>query len=1601
MHVSPARIALLTGVSVSALGLACPALAATTTAPGVSHSVADTNVSDTLDISLVGDAGVKSVNNPAVAVVNSPATGSIVQQAAATGIAPPDGDVDALITNTGAAHVGATATASNAAGDATAFAQIFNPGLEQLGSGPGSLALAIDNQGALGIAAVANATADGIAKATASMSGTGGFGFAIYQSAYGGTAGATAIDASITNGASAAMSVLASANANGATATANANMELGIFQIGSKADTIAVSLTNDGALDLGVGANAVATVGGAAANATMFGGIAQVAFTADTATADLANAGSIDIAANAAATGPANATANASMSLGIGQSVLAASGAATLSNGTAGTINISANASANGGTAALANAVIGSALGSNAGIAQVVNATGAASVSLSNSGTINIAENANAVAASGGAVAHANVASAAASTQFAIQQSANGATAHASATNSGSISAGAIAVASGTGAATAFAQQGGLTQTAAGTIASANFSNAGTFAVAASASANGSRAGAELGAQGVVQRANGATATITADNSGSITVNGTAVANGALSAGALGVAGNGLVQRITTAGLATETLTNSGNASVAAVASAVAASGPANAHAVGYFALEQAIFAATTASQAMTNSGVASVVGSALASGAGAASATGHGYTAMFQTAVAGSANQAMTNSGSALASAKATAIANGSTTAGGAHVGAAFASASAYGIGQRVSAGTGVQSMVNDGVVDVGVHALASGVTAASADARATGAFQVAPTAVTQTFANDGSINVDVSAVAAAIPFTTGTGTTASTITSAAGNAHASAYGYYGFSFGGGTMAASVTNSGDISVTAAAAAPGFASASANGIVVSNATAGGLGSPLTGTLDNSGSVNVVASAAGGVTTTSHMTATTGGGSTTVTVTNPQSSAHAVGIALNGGVNTMTVTNSGTINVDAITANGGDAKATGVLVTANGAVAPVAGDVFTFTNDGGTIRVRESGDGGATWTRGMAIDVSASPNPSVINLVGDGNIYGNIDVNAGDTINVADGTTRFDGIINPEFLPAGGVTSATLDSGLFGEGTLNINAGGNFYLADPRVTGDPTMYDGAAYAFIDTLNMDPDGTLTFDLEPTSGGDQAPGTYPQVFADTANLAGTLLADVHPAGGLFADSYFWDNVIDANTLNGTFDQCALSGAYGSSPLLDFSGCIYDTGNNVDLGLTRVAFNAAGLGLTRNELAVATAIENVYDPGLTGSFANVLGQLFTLDQGNLAAAYDQMSGVEYPNYLHDVRNSQFVLNTFVNDQLDCSVEFGNGIQGCRDPRSGWRVWGMGAFDHGKLDSNANAIGYKADNWSGQLGVDYLAGNFSVGIFGGYRDLTVDFPDALVGSRAKANGWNVGLDATYDVGNFYVRGIGSFSWLNGDSRRDFHIGTLSGSASGHPDVDVLSFYGEAGARFDLGSSWVTPYVALDYTDMHLKAFEETGGIGANLGFDSQHENQTSGVIGLKWTGNLGGIVPEAKVAYRYDFKRDLGVDAYFVDAPAGADFRKVEDYKRGSILAGLSLAGTMGSNVTGRIGYLGEFNSDYTNHAVYGSLALHFGGPAAPPPPPPPAPAPPPPPPPPATQTCADGTVILATDTCPVPPPPPPPPAPAPERGM
>ena len=1469
--------------------------------------------------------------------------------------------------NDGTIDMSAVGNASAAQGSAFANADLTMIHQQAVGS-----LVTLTNNGLINGTASANAVAAAFASASATIDG-------ITQSATGATATAEFFNAGTVD-------LNAVANATGSAASAFANVSWALLQDVNATVTGHAIAANSGIIDARATAHANATAGAADATAVARGIFQDVSAGSGGAFAEIVNDGTLDVVGAVSATGDTFAGASA-FAYGASQVASATDGgdaSALFDNN--GIINVAATADAvsNGAAQALA-------LARHAALQQVTavaatDAAGRATASILNDGSISLAADAVATGTSAFALATANNVL----MQF-VSAQANGTepsgNATALITNEGTFNVNGSAAAMATGNATALAIVGGRLFGVAvvvqdvdseGGDALASFNNAGTANIAANATATGAAASGRgfinrgifqvVTAAGTGIGLGGGDAIAEIANDGVLSLTAAGVANAAMgpaiAAAAVGTffGGGGVIDQNawSESGDAEVMLVNSGILAMTAAATAVADAGAARATGFAYGVVQDATALNGSATVSVLNSGsmTLAAIGNAVGSGNAFASMTAVGVDQSASAGAAATGLVSFDNTGSFAVTAvgNATAADNVFDTVTDPAAAAATAFAAAVGVTQNAIGGNA--QVFNSGTLEVAASAHAAGVTLADAVADAVGVRQAADGV--GMFQNSGEFAVTASALAAAT----------------AGTATASAVGYFGSAIGAGSATFDVVNGGNMAVDALAESPGIANALATGIGIS-ATG-----TLAGTVSNSGNLSVVASALGGPVATP----------TLATATTPGSFASALGISLNSGLNTMVVTNSGAINVDAIT-GGGVANATGVLVTATGLGVP-AGDLFTFVNDGGTIVVRESVDGGATWTRGMAIDVATAPNPSVINLLGDGAIYGSIDIAATDEINVQAGDTYLDGIINPEFLPVGGVTAADLDTGLFGEGVLNIDTGGNLILADPRITGDPDMYDGPAYAFVETLNMGATGSLTYELQPSAGGTQPVGTYPQVFTNVANLDGTLVADITTPNGLFADSYFWNNVIDAVTRNGTFDACLIGAPYNLTPLLDLN-CIYDGANNVDLGLERVAFNGIG-GLTRNQDAVATALEAVYSTTLTGDFADLVAELFLLDDGDLVDAFDQLSGVEYANYLNAVRNNSFLVNSVVSDQIDCAIHI-RGIDECRVPENRGRIWATGIYNDVEHESDDNAIGYDAQNWSAMVGGDYRWGNFSLGAFVGYRDLDVDYPDALVGSRISADGWQIGLYGAYDVGNFYIRGIGSYANLNGESERRMSIGTISAIATGSPDLSVWSFYGEAGGRFDLGNSWITPYIAIDRTSLELSDFAEGGGLGGNLEFDEQSESQTSGIIGLKWAGNWGGIIPEAKVAYRHDFTDDFGVDARFLGI-GGSDFRKFEEYDDGSIIAGLSIAGALGSNFMGRLGYQGRFNDDVRDHGIWGSLTYLFGAP--PPPPPPSPPSPPPPPPPPATKTCPDGMVVLATEPCPAPPPPPPPPPPAPERG-
>ena len=115
-----------------------------------------------------------------------------------------------------------------------------------------------------------------------------------------------------------------------------------------------------------------------------------------------------------------------------------------------------------------------------------------------------------------------------------------------------------------------------------------------------------------------------------------------------------------------------------------------------------------------------------------------------------------------------------------------------------------------------------------------------------------------------------------------------------------------------------------------------------------------------------------------------------------------------------------------------------------------------------------------------------------------------------------------------------------------------------------------------------------GTVTFELEPAAWGVQPIGTYPQIFANTANIDGNLVASSRPRMGC-----------SRTAISGTMSSTRQHPQRHVRQLLDrrrrttsrhcsTSDCVYDALTIVDLGLERIAFNALA-GLTDNQLAVA----------------------------------------------------------------------------------------------------------------------------------------------------------------------------------------------------------------------------------------------------------------------------------------------------------------------------------------------------------------------------------------------------------------------------
>ena len=531
-------------------------------------------------------------------------------------------------------------------------------------------------------------------------------------------------------------------------------------------------------------------------------------------------------------------------------------------------------------------------------------------------------------------------------------------------------------------------------------------------------------------------------------------------------------------------------------------------------------------------------------------------------------------------------------------------------------------------------------------------------------------------------------------------------------------------------------------------------------------------------------------------------------------------------------------------------------------------------------------------------------------------------------------------------------------------------------------------EGPSSANVSNFRQYAGGVLGLELTDDPDGDGVP----QINADLADIDGDVLALFK--AGLYGEETVFEDVVVANTLNGV-PGTGFANARSNSPLFQIESFVNGDGsadgnNTIDLRFTRVAFDEAlGEGGTRNQRAVAGAIEEVYEevlenPGDNPEFAGLVGNLFALGQEGYPLFLDQLAGAEYPQHLQSVLWSTRTINRIVGERMECSgasspfdidggtsAALGDGTSavpvadapseepmassGCFD-REKVQVWVRGFGSWNELDGDREAPGFDESQYGVIFGADYsFTESWFLGIAGGYFDSNGDF-DSWGGRRGASidyDGLQLAAYGGYDNSVVYARGVLAYGNYDGDSERDIYIPDLvSGRLSGDPSSDVLSFYGEAGYRFDISSGLnLTPYAGVTLARANLDGFTEKDpdGTGAALSVHDSDAESFASVLGLRLDGEValgsGTFLPELSVAWSHEFgDTHQSVKMDFADGPPGASFTAIgSDVSRDALLVSAGTRYLIDYDMEIGLFYNGWFSGDYMSNAVTARFGYKF----------------------------------------------------------
>ena len=594
---------------------------------------------------------------------------------------------------------------------------------------------------------------------------------------------------------------------------------------------------------------------------------------------------------------------------------------------------------------------------------------------------------------------------------------------------------------------------------------------------------------------------------------------------------------------------------------------------------------------------------------------------------------------------------------------------------------------------------------------------------------------------------------------------------------------------------------------------------------------------------------------------------------------------------------------------------------------------------GTLQI---GDGGTTGTLGTG-DVTNS-GTLIFNRSNDSGYAGVISGTGAVTQN---GTGNFNLTGINTYTGATIVNAGILSvNGSISNSTTTVNSGGT--LGGTGTVGD-VFINGGTFApgnSIGTINVS--GNVDF----SGGGNyevevDAAGNSDKIVATGSATLTSGIVNVKAAPGTYAYATDYTILTATGGLGGTsFDSVNANLAF-LTPTLSYDA------NNVFLKLTRNSANFSDVASTRNQRAVAMAIDDN-----TSQLSDLVSQLTPLSSSAARQAFDSLSGVQHSNnqlITHSVTSqfNQLLLNhgsqsasgsLAFNAQSPNATGYNSGSASQLVEARGWWTQGFGSFN--KIDDTNNARGADYQTTGLAMGVDVDWNELVIGVAGSYARTDVD----PYSGNSTIDSYQAATYGSWQQDNRYVNASVGLGLHQVDASRTVIMGSSISTAKADYDSFDINSTIETGKDFSLGAdTTLTPFAGVSYLYNTRESFTEKGAGSANLKVDKENDESLLTSIGLRVSHNIQMknsrvLTPVASIAYLHEHMDSVTeVDARFNGVPSSSFVVEGPDLDRDRLQLSLGISGELTSSTRLVLGYYGEFAESHQNNALSATLDMAF----------------------------------------------------------